>query len=179
MFVQHPEAQGATFSFGGEGGEFLGQRRFEALRCGRVFFGVGLARHFQDPADFSQQRIHTGERQRALGAGLDPRLRFLRPAELAHAQLLEKRRLIRRAQSRRVTALVLARQQAGEPARQKRVQLAEHGRAHHSCGRGDLLGVQLELRHQPHHQQALALPRLLALPPRFFQFRGVPRSHIR
>ena len=57
----------AAFSFGGEGGEFLGQRRFEALRCGRVFFGVGLARHFQDPADFSQQRIHTGERQRALG----------------------------------------------------------------------------------------------------------------
>jgi hypothetical protein len=42
-------------------------------------------------------------------------LRFLRPAELAHAQLLEKRRLIRRAQSRRVTALVLTRQQAGSP----------------------------------------------------------------
>ena len=179
MFVEHPEPQGPPLSGGAEGGEFFLQRRLERLRGGRVFFGVGLARHFQDPADFSRERIHARERQRALRARFDPCLRLFRPAKLARAQCVEEGRVVVRGQGRRAPAFVLARQQPGEAAGQELLQIAEHRRAGHSRRRRDLRGIQLVLRHQAHHQQALALPRCRVLAPRRLHFRSFRRPYCR
>lgn len=168
MLVEHPEPH-RPFSAGAGFGQFLRQRGLEGLRLRRVFFGVGLARHLQDPAGFSQQRIDARQRQPALGARLDPRLRVLRAAELPVAQLREESLAIGTGQRRLPAALVLALQQCRDAAGEERVEVTEYRAPAHIRRHRDLLGIEGVLRHQSDHPQALASPLTGGLLPRRFQ----------
>jgi hypothetical protein len=88
VLIKHPQPH--PFSPRGRFGEALGQRELEDLGRERVLFGVGLARHFQDPADFSQQRVDTAEGQFLVRVLPYPPLRLLGPAKPPLAQLLQK-----------------------------------------------------------------------------------------
>ncbi len=169
VFVQHPEPQALALSADAGGGQPFGQRRLERRRRGSVFFGVGLARHFQDPAGFSQDRVDAAQGQLGLGLRLDPRLRVLRAPELARAQLRQKRRVVGPRQGRRRPALVGPVQQTRDTLGEELVEIPEDRRASHAHRDADLPGAQLMLRHQFQHHQALAGPRCRVLPPRRFQ----------
>ena len=56
VLVKHPQPH--PLGADGHFGETLGERKLKDFSRQRVFFGVGLARHFQDPADFSKQGIY-------------------------------------------------------------------------------------------------------------------------
>lgn len=179
MLVKHPQPHRPALSAGARRRQPPGPLRLERLGLGRVFFCVGLARHLQDPAGFSQQRIHAAERERAPGARLDPGLRVLRPPEAALPQLRDEGQAVVARERGRLAALVFAPEQAGDPAGHKLVEVAKHGRAGDARRRRDLRGRQLVLRHQAQHQQALARPRRRVLPPRRLQLRGFRRPQLR
>jgi len=77
VFVEHPQPQGSRSLTGG--GELVGQAGPKRFGCGHVFLGVGLARHFQGPADSSQDREDAAQIQFRLQQNRRLRADGLRP----------------------------------------------------------------------------------------------------
>jgi hypothetical protein len=77
---------------------------------------VGLARHFQDPADFSQQLVDARQRKTLAGALFNPGARLLCAAKTPDPQLVQEGLAVFRIQGAGATTLVLAFEQRRDPA---------------------------------------------------------------
>jgi hypothetical protein len=76
MLIAHPDAHRAPTSHV-QVLELVGELLLKPGRLGRVLLGVGLARHLQDPAQFSQPVIHATELERHLVFLRQPMLNLL------------------------------------------------------------------------------------------------------
>src|ERR1035437_7291400 len=85
VFIGHPQVHRPSTSHI-QARQLCAERVLELFGCGRVFLRVGLARHLQDPAQFSQPVIHPGQLQTNPVTIPQPVLDFLGPLPLARLQ---------------------------------------------------------------------------------------------
>lgn len=138
----------------------LGQVRFEELSFGRVFFGVRLARNFQDAAGFSQIVISAAQTH------LDPVLLLQPPLQIARTPPAPRRQarmhggLDFRGELTRRSLPLFPLQEGCQPLPAQQLQPARDRRTPGANGVPNLLQSPLPLRRHLHGLQPLTLPRL-------------------
>ena len=145
------------------------QFHLERRRFGGVLLRMRFARHLQPRPQPAEHLVDPAQPQRLAGALFDPRLRVLGPAKPAFAQLGHQFLRHRPPHHRHLVAFMHPGQQARHPAGSHQRQIVEHRLARDALHRRDLLRVQLMLRDQPQHGQALPRPVRLRFVPRCFQ----------
>ena len=173
VFIEHPQPRRPLARLSGGGVQAGGQFPFAGFRLGRVFLGASLARHLQDSAGFSRQRMDTAGRQGLFCARLDPGLRLLRPAELAELQLLGAGRVVGATQGGIRAPAVAAGEQGAHAAAFHRVQVVEGRGAGDADGVGNLPRTPPVLGDEPEDEQPFSGPFRLGLRPGARQFRHV------
>jgi hypothetical protein len=154
--------------------------RLEDLGRERVLLGVGLARHFQDPADYSQERANAAQGQLPfLGRSLIHACAYLPRRNRHWRSCFRNTSRSCPCKGRHVSALVLAGQQTHDTACDELVQVAKERGAPHSHRLRNLRGAQFMLRHQLNHQQQLPLQRLGMLSPHLRKLHRLHRTKFR
>jgi len=164
MFVSHPQAH-RTVGIFNQSQQTLGCFSLKSRHLRLIFSHVGLARHPQDPADFSQVVIQRTERKRAPRALAQPTLCILGPHKGPAPQLLDQLPLQAPADQPGPTDAVVALQESLDPLLLENPQVVEHRATAYPHNIGNLLRAVLVPGHQTHDPQSLPRPITpLALP---------------
>jgi hypothetical protein len=113
VFIGHPQAYRSSTSHV-QVRQLFAKRLLEHFGGGRVFLRVGLARHFQDPAQFSQPVIHPGQFQANRMPLAQPVLNLLGPLPPTRLQPGQQFLAGIAFDLRHGTATVLSLQQSGQ-----------------------------------------------------------------